>query len=573
MKRLAVMLAAALATAIAFAQQPYFETFEVRLHNLDVVVTDAKDHSVHGLTKDDFLVLEDGVPQTITNFSVYDSRTSTVSSVPVRGAAQAATQPAQEAPPPRRFVFFVDDMAVHARERKTLIRHATRLVDEMRAGDLAAVIRPTGAQRVAQDYTTDTDAVRASVIYAIESCRIRGDAPGLFELQELQRMLENAESEGERMMAKATYAARARARVQQRFSQLRSLIASMGSVEGRKVLVVITSGLPSYPGRDAIDFIDQMKGGAERLVTEWGEPGRDFLPLIDEMARTAAANGVTIYALEPEVPLTVGVQRSAASRTVGTTAGRWGVADKRAGQEAILGHVGGSQIMPPNMADEILHYRGQTLTSLTEKTGGKWFRGAAEIDDVFRQVASDLQVYYSLAYRATGTRDKPRHVEVRIRNRPELRARTRTDVVDRSPEREMGDLTAANLLFPRALNELRIAVTASGKPTSAAKIFTVPVDVVIPLDALTFTEAGGGKYTATVDIHFAAAAHATNYTTAGRHRQNIEMPAAQYASRTGVTYRFKTGIDMPAGPTRVAIGVMDVHSRLAGFGNVEVNAK
>ena len=36
--------------------------------NIEVIVTDSKGNRVPGLTKDDFQVLQDGVPQTITNF-------------------------------------------------------------------------------------------------------------------------------------------------------------------------------------------------------------------------------------------------------------------------------------------------------------------------------------------------------------------------------------------------------------------------------------------------------------------------------------------------------------------------
>jgi hypothetical protein len=61
-----------------------------------------------------------------------------------------------------------------------------------------------------------------------------------------------------------------------------------------------------------------------------------------------------------------------------------------------------------------------------------------------------------------------------------------------------------------------------------------------------------------------------NFTTSGRHRQHIEITAEQHATRAGVTTRFKTGIQVPKGRTRIAVGVMDEASRLAGFNNVEV---
>jgi VWFA-related protein len=567
----AVFAVAALAAAIAIAQQPYFETFEVRLHNLEVVVTDAKGKPVRGLAKDDFIVLENGQPQEVTNFSIYDSGTATASATAPETPAPELAGLVPEQAPPRRFVFYVDDMAVRKPARRSLIRNATSLVDQLRDGDLGAVIRPTGLNRVAQNYTADRAAVRKALVEAIESCTLRPHAPGLFELRELQIALENsytgsdtdpgevllgqqpADVENELRYAKTVYARRASDRVRQRLSQLRALVASMAGVEGRKVVVMITSGLPANPGRDAVD----TEVGGDRTMTEWARLA-DFKPLIDEIGRTAAANGVTIYALEPELPFATSVQKSASSKTIGTTDG-----------DGL--QVTGAQIMPAQMLQELLHYSGATLTSLTEKTGGKWFRGAGTIDDVFRQVASDLSVYYSLAYRATGTHGKPRKVEVRIRNRPELRVRTRSEVIEKSPETEMADLVAANLLFPRDLNELRIAVTV-GKPVREVQLFTMPLDITFPLETLTFLPAANEKYVATIDVHFAVSGLDNTFTTSGARRQNIEISAKQYETRAGVTFRFKSAVQAAAGVSRVAIGVMDSASRLAAFRNVEVTA-
>jgi VWFA-related protein len=509
---------------------------------------------VRGLTKEDFIVLEDGVPQNVTNFSAYESGTATVA-----GVSDAQQEPAREKGPPRHFVFFVDEMGVQKKARQTLIRHATQLVDQMRDGDKGAVIRPLGEQRIAQNFTTDTAAVRKALTEALESSTIRGNRAGM-EIRDLQHAYENADvegvsGEGDRAFARGRYIASMTDRVRQRLSQLRALVASMSGLEGRKVIVLITAGLSSHPGREM--KLDYTSIGLEWPVNEWGKPGDDFTPIIDELARTAAANGITFYALEPEVPLTMALRKTAASKNVGTTEGS--------------GHVSAQDILPAQMMEQHLHYRGQTLTSLAQKTGGAWFRGIATIDDVFRQVSSDLQVYYSLAYRAKGETDKPRRISVSIRNRPELHVRTRTEVVDRSPEREMGDLTAANLLFPRALNELDVAVLTYGPPTRGLNFFTIPVDVVIPLQTLTFVQSDDDKYTAVIDVHFSAAALKNDFTTAGRHRQNIEISAEQYEERETVTYRFKTGIEVPRGPSRIAIGVMDTVSRLAGFGNLDVN--
>lgn len=538
------------AVAAAAAKQGYFETFEIRLHNLDVVVTDAEGRPVRGLTNDDFIVLENGVPQNVTNFSAYEDGTSALS-----GASETSAAVQQAAAPPRRFVFFVDDMSLHQTARQTLIRHATGLVEEMREGDVGAVVRPIG-NRVVQNYTTDTVAVRMALAETIETCKLRGVAPWVDPRSEQYGAID---SEGNRVYEQARYQSLASDRVRQRLSQLRALVASMAGIEGRKVLVVLTSGLSSNPSREVRGYVGERPFALGQPVTEWGMPGSDFNPLIDELARTAAHHGVTIYALEPEVPLALGLQSTVTSKKKSTAQDLRNPAERAK--------------LPFNYLDEVQHYRGQTLTSLTEKTGGAWFRGISTIDDVFRQVAADLDVYYSLAYRATGEADKPRRVTVQVRNRPELHVRTRTDVIDRSPEREMGDLTAANLLFPRELNELNVAVATPGKPSRGKRFYTVPVDVSIPLQSLTFFPTDGDKYHAAIDVHFAAAALRNNFTTSGRQRQDIEITAAQYASLGKGMYRFKTGIEVPAGSSRIAIGVMDTASRLAGFGNLEVHTK
>src|SRR5262249_1682411 len=59
---------AMLAAVLSLFLQTYGASVEVRVVNVDVVVTDKAGHRVTGLTKNDFEILEDGKPQTITNF-------------------------------------------------------------------------------------------------------------------------------------------------------------------------------------------------------------------------------------------------------------------------------------------------------------------------------------------------------------------------------------------------------------------------------------------------------------------------------------------------------------------------
>ncbi|HEY6894642.1 MAG TPA: hypothetical protein VI258_10775, partial [Rhodanobacteraceae bacterium] len=102
-------IAALLVAATAAAQQPQqqkqsqsneplpklTETIDVRVINVDVVVTDKKGNPVTGLKQDDFELYENGVPKKITNFYEVEG------SKPVTTAANAtAAKPAAAAPAP-----------------------------------------------------------------------------------------------------------------------------------------------------------------------------------------------------------------------------------------------------------------------------------------------------------------------------------------------------------------------------------------------------------------------------------------------------------------------------------------
>src|ERR1051325_10897542 len=120
----------------------YLETLEVSVGNVDVVVTDKAGNPVHGLRPDDFEVREAGVPQAITNFSEYAS-SSAVASLASRGTEERRGSEEPSAPPPRKFVFFVDEMTIHPHSRAKLLANAHAFLGtQMRPGDEGLILTP-----------------------------------------------------------------------------------------------------------------------------------------------------------------------------------------------------------------------------------------------------------------------------------------------------------------------------------------------------------------------------------------------------------------------------------------------
>lgn len=599
----------ALATVVLAQQTPYSETFEVRIHNLDVVVTDKQGNAVRGLTKDDFVVTEAGKPQVVTNFAVYDDTVAqTDHGIPATTGESVVSESVVSAPPPRRFVFFIDDMAIQARARSALKLNLTELIRTMRPNDVAAIVRPSGTTRMVQDYSSDAAKVEQTLHKVIDSCKIKITNQSFAELQTFRRAMERAESPHEVASAKRLYVDMSRARVEQRISQLRALAASMAGSDGKKILVVITSGLSSEPGREAYTIDEQLgifdsprRGPTDmdlqlaaaleaesnpdaapapqqhRLSSlranmkaftpppKWQGAHRvesmDYSAEIADLARTAAADGVTIYALEPEVPVSLSFSKGADSRSVGST-----VLDS-------VNHLSAQDVVPPQMLNDLLHYGGETLTSLTETTGGSWFRGIGAIDDVFRRLSDDLHFYYSIAYRPADTAQGSRRVKVTIRNRPELKVRTRTEVMERPSGREMSGRVIAALLYPTDVNELDMKVIAEKPEKEGRKLFSVPIEVEIPVHKLSLVRDEDGTYRGLVSVHYASSLNQKEFVSYGRQDQIVELTPQQYAQQMRGRYRYNSRITVPKGDVRIVVGVVDSASRASSLQSVSLTTK
>jgi VWFA-related protein len=556
-KFLALLLVATFAYA---QQQPYIETFEVRLHNLDVIVTDAAGKAVHGLTKDDFVILEEGAPQEITNFAEYSE--SEGRAVRASGAPTPEGAPEARTTPPRKFIFFIDDMTLHPQTRKKMMKNATALLEKsMGPGDEAAVIRPVGEENVVQTFTGDIDAVVNALQSALDSTAIRVDTQGQNELRNLELQLVDSSSKQERQFIRRMYAENTRRRVEQRLGQIRALVGSFAGTEGKKILVLVGTSLPAEPGREVADPDDRAVGVATvNEVPTTMQSFFDLRPQIADLANSAAANGVVIYTLQADAPMeyVVPFREAPRPRIRPQTAG------------VIVPNQ--PAVMPGNIYQTLITGTETTMTSLAEKTGGRAFRGDSNVDDIFNQVGTDLRSYYSLAYHAKGDTERTRRVEVRVKDRPELRVRTRTGVLEKSPAREMEEHVIANLVYPRGANELAIRAVP-GTMTKARNVVTIPVETQIPLERLTFLIGQDGKYHASFSVHYAVAGEKADFAAGQSRLQEIVVTQEELAAIPGKLFRFTSNLAVAPGHVKIAVGVLDQTSKLSGFSTIRMWAK
>lgn len=562
------------------ATAPYIETFDVRLHDLDIIVTDRSGKSVSGLRKEDFQVTENGELQAITNFTVYGDSTGTATS----GGSPAAAEAAE--PSARRFVFFIDELALHPYTRNRMIAHATNMIrSSMRPGDEAMILTPAANEKVALAFTGDVEKVVSTLKTIFLSSGTRTSTQTRREQEFLERQLAmsprsdkaygDTSIEHQRRQVKRMYARAVTRRVDQRLGQLRSIVAALGETPGRKVLILATESLSATPGVEAFradgdpdiesgsdirndGVIGDTRGGAAVDIARGDsdvDPNATNNPnwsdkraVIREIARKASTNGITIYALQPEF----GLQLSAPG----------GVERRGAASLAVLNT---QYIAEVNAGTEL------TLATLSDMTGGKWYRGDGPVADAFRQVASDISTYYSLGYPAPdGQRDVARAIGVTVKGRPDLRVRFRKELVEKSLAQEMTDQVVANLLVPRSRNELDIEVTADPSPADG-NTRQVLVRVDIPMEKLIFLPEGNDTYKAQFTVHYAAAGHTADFLAGENRTQYIALSTAEYQKIAGKSWQYMTRMRVSPGPISIAVGVMDTMSRLTGFQTIKLS--
>ncbi|HWW61732.1 MAG TPA: VWA domain-containing protein, partial [Thermoanaerobaculia bacterium] len=290
-----------LATAALLFATQLTESIEVRVTNIDVVVTDKTGKPITGLTKDDFEVLEDNAPRAITNFSEF-AMTTEASTTPVN---------VEETKRPRRILFFLDDTSTDAFRRKQLFEAIGKNVNAMmRAGDEAAVVAFNGRVRAVIDYTSDVAAIQAALTkdmaantasVAMESQElIKRDCFQMIELtteRPPKMTIEQAFNECNNKIR--FYAGHAQQRTEMVARAVKITLSTLAGAEAKKVLIFAAGSLPELPGVELSqwamrEFQSRMRTAPpERAILQSQE--NSTRAVLRAIATDANAAGVTMY--------------------------------------------------------------------------------------------------------------------------------------------------------------------------------------------------------------------------------------------------------------------------------------
>lgn len=548
MRGLAVAVLVASMAVPAISQERLVETVEVRVVNVDVVVRDKSGNPVTGLTRADFEVEENGRARVVTN--LYEVRRD-LERVEAAGPSIAELPAAVRR---RRMVLFVDNFSLNPGRKARILKSMEKLVDQMGPEDQTMIVLWNLRTKVLTEFTGDKAVLRRALSAAAN------DASAGFTHQATLKALRDSilmlleEARDSRVSAQAAYA-RALGLVdgysEQMIQNTRRLLsalartnAGLAGVDGRKVLIFAGEHLPERPGAEMYQWVfNQFHPYMRRLPFDtrgvFGVTGNTMQFSIEDVAKEASANGVTMYTID--------------------------AADTRDVLSAEFQGTSDTGESFTRFANTAMAY--QTLARLT---GGLALANTANYDAIFEMLARDLNSYYSLGFKpAEGDLSRgARRITVRMKN-PEYRARFRQSYTLKTTDEQMNDKVIANIYDSDVRGDWQITLQ-TGAPKRDGSRFLIPVKVSLAPTITLLPRDGdlvGGF------VLYIVVGNRNGRSGITRSPQALKIPPSAEKELRSKPMTFDSVFMVSPGENTLSVGVIDQLSNASGFARADVIAR
>jgi len=451
----------------------YFDdSIDVRVVNVEAVVTDKDGNRVPGLTAKDFRLVVDGKPVDIEYFTEVREGEAK-GAEPAAGQVPAPAEPRSVASGSVRtnYLVFIDDYFAVERRRNEVIQSLRDTVTKLGPDDRMAIVAFDGARLTMLSSWTGS---QAGLQRAFDQALAR-PARGLDRITELRRYYSdqslasqvvgdanpldlNVRSPGLSLQQTA-YGDMLLRQVQSEISGVVSTLRAFAMPEGRKVMLLLAGGWPM----SVQTFITDGAGVPSKLLADGEEV---FRPLTN----TANLLGYTIYPVD--VP---GVEASGAD-------------------SSSLAGVAGGGLGREQEIEASLHF-------VAKETGGKPLLNSNRTT-ALASAATDTRSYYWLGFSPSWQRNDKRHaVKIEIL-KPKLEVRSRNGFLDLSKKAEVSMLVESAINFGGLPGAAPLPLRI-GAPVKGKKGMEIPITLGIPADIMTAVPVGN-KYATKLELRIAA---------------------------------------------------------------------
>jgi VWFA-related protein len=457
---------------------PLVRNVDVTVTNIDVVVTDSKGNRIRNLAKEDFDVYEDGKLQPLTNFYAVDggkvvyfgneavpgeaSTPAPLAAATPAPASEPALEPVDPAvaplPVPRtRIVIFIDNLSLQPFNRNRVLRNVQTWVRENVKDNVEAmVVTWDRSLKVRRKFTNDGREV-SDILKQQEDLSTLGQTR-LSERADIIRRIDDTKSETEAFAEARQYALSYKNDIDFTVDALKKTIDQLAGVEGRKILLHLSEGLPQSPGAELWKYVqDKFRTQTGGLSQFEFDKTAAYLGII----RAANAAGVSMYMVDAS-GLSIDSGISAENRTTETKIDSF---VERTNLQSMI------QLM-------------------AEETGGKAILNRNDVIGPLNEMRGDYTSYYSVGYRSLKSGgERPRKVQVTMKKKG-LKARSRRSYVEKGLETRITEAVTSALYFAREDNPLAVGVEVGQAAPADAQNYLVPIRIRVPFSRITLLPEG-----------------------------------------------------------------------------------
>ncbi len=510
---------------------PVTETVEVSVTNIEVVVTDSRGNRVSGLTRNDFEVRQDGVPQTITNFYAVsggkvlfeDGKTVSFEET----AAEAEVPPELKA----RYLVYIDNLNIQPQNRNRMFKRLKEFLRETVGPHAEAmVVTYNRSLKVKRKFTSDAN----DIVGAIEQIEMEtgGGTTLAGERRDNLRRIDESQSVQEAVQIARSHAQSLRNDLEFAVDAVKNTINGLAGVEGRKVLIYVSEGLPATAGQELFDAVNQKFRESSATLEQFEF---DMNTRYTGIVAAANAQGVTLWPLDA-TGLATDDLVSAENRSIETR---------------------------PNTF--LMRQNTQApLQMMAEQTGGVAAVNTNDWKKNLDELSKDFSNFYSIGYRSSHSAvDRPHRVEVIVK-RKGLKVRARKGFLEKTIETKTAEATVASLFYPRDQNPLGIAVALGESRPYDRENYLLPVRISIPIGRLALVPSGD-RYEGHFFISFVVLDVSGKQSDLQTQRQAVSVPAKDLKEAQGKDYRYDVSLIVVPGGQKLSVSLRDGVSNLISY--------
>ena len=539
-------------------QKPAYEV-EVTVTNVSVVVTDKDGNRVTGLKPENFEIYEDNLRMRLTNF--YEVKSLEVYVPP--------SEPEKEVPPPpsrplpikspqfkNKIIFYFDNWHLHPMNRNWSVKKLETFIQNnfthQNKNNEGMVVCLGQKLEILQEFTSNQGQLRA----AFEKAKKRSGQSLLRARtkedmkKELNRMVSEFrrgdnryESFGQAMNYARNYVEAENNDLSYSLKSLTAFIDHITGIEGKKMLIYVSDGLPLNPGDEVFGYIDNAfpTGNARAEAMNY-----DATNIFKELTARCNASEISLYPINAR-----GLE--AAVLTADKGAG-WDTYSKGSGMMRATSRV-----------------QNDALKLMADETGGVSILNTNAIAAGLEKIKDDLQFYYSLGYVSPDKAEGKYHsIEVKLVGVSEkYDVRVRHGYLRVSLEEKIRGSVYSRLFLQRLDNPMHVmAQVMSAEPMQTSKKLCLNLKILIPIKNLTLYSQEN-EYIGRIKVYIALKDSQNHFSPCHELTEDIKIPFRDYEKALRSSYPYIAEMYVDPGDYTISLAVKDVTASVLNYLQLE----